>query len=59
MMMDRHFRVAQLENLPEALDAIKQLEEQLSEQSGEEIALVAFSSDEEDQAIRTNGSQHR
>ncbi|WP_165861109.1 hypothetical protein [Paenibacillus paeoniae] len=50
MMMDRHFRVAKLENLPDALDAIKQLEEQLSDQSGEDIALVAFAS-EEDHAL--------
>lgn len=46
-MMDRHFRLAQLDNIPDALDAIRHLEEQLSDQSGEDIALVAFSSEED------------
>ncbi|WP_165867329.1 hypothetical protein [Paenibacillus pinisoli] len=49
-MTDRHFRVAQLDNMPDALDAIKHLEEQLSGQSGEDIALVAFSSEEDQRA---------
>ncbi|WP_182914167.1 hypothetical protein [Paenibacillus sp. 1011MAR3C5] len=46
-MMDRNFHVAQLDNLPDALNAIRQLEEQLSDQSGEDIALVAFASEED------------
>ncbi|MFF2888947.1 hypothetical protein [Paenibacillus sp. NPDC057967] len=46
-MMDRHFRLAQLDNFPDALDAIRQLEEHLSDQSGEDIALVAFASEDE------------
>lgn len=47
MMMDRGFRLAELNGQPDALRAIRHLEEQLSKQSGTDIALIAYESNEE------------
>ena len=48
-MMDKSFRLAELGDQPDALQAIRRLEEQLSEESGTEIALVAYATDEEEE----------
>lgn len=48
-MMDRSFRLAELDGQPDALQAIRRLEERLSEESGTEIALIAYASDEDEE----------
>jgi hypothetical protein len=48
-MTDKSFRLAELDSQPDALQAIRRLEEQLSEESGTAIALVAYASDEEEE----------
>ncbi|MCA0758050.1 hypothetical protein KP806_23610 [Paenibacillus sp. N4] len=46
--MKKDFRLAELNGQPDALDAIRRLEEQLTEQYGSEVALVAYSEDKEE-----------
>lgn len=48
--MDRTFRIAELEQEPEALEQIRRLEERLSELKGTDIALIAYSASEENGA---------
>lgn len=46
--MNKDFRLAELEGQADALDAIRRLEEQLTEQCGSEVALVAYSAEKEE-----------
>lgn len=45
-MLDRSFRVAELSDQPDALEAIRKLEKQLTEQQGSTVAIVAYATDE-------------
>ncbi|MCU6710343.1 hypothetical protein M6D81_16710 [Paenibacillus sp. J5C_2022] len=44
-MDEQSYNIAELRNQPDALNAIRKLEEQLTAQSGKPIALVAYSAD--------------
>lgn len=46
MMMDKDYQIAELSSQAAALDAIRRLEEQLTEAYGAEIALIAYAADE-------------
>lgn len=48
--MDKNFRLAELEGQPDALNAIRHLEERLSEQSGSDIALIAYASEDKNES---------
>jgi hypothetical protein len=51
MMMDKDYHLAELNNQSDALDAIRKLEQQLTEAYGSEVALIAYAADnEEDKA---------
>lgn len=47
-MMDKNFRIAELSSQSDALDAIRKLEQKLSEQYGSEVALIAYSAEQEE-----------
>lgn len=47
-MMDRSFHLADMAGDPDALNAIRRLEERLSDSSGTDIALVAYAADEDE-----------
>ncbi|MDQ6423019.1 hypothetical protein RB620_26680 [Paenibacillus sp. LHD-117] len=47
MTLDNRYRLAELRDQPDALEAIQRLEEQLSERSGSDIALVAYAAEQD------------
>ncbi|NIK76139.1 hypothetical protein FHS15_001246 [Paenibacillus castaneae] len=44
-MKDKDFRIAELSDTKDALDAIRKLEQQLSQQYGSEVALIAYAAE--------------
>lgn len=48
-MIDKDFRIAELNSQTDALDAIRKLEQQLSNQYGSDIALIAYAIENEDE----------
>lgn len=49
MMMDKDYHIAELNSQGDALDAIRKLEQQLTEVYGKEVALIAYAADSEDE----------
>jgi len=47
MMMDKDYRIAELNGHSDALDAIRKLEQQLTDSYGSEVALIAYAADHE------------
>lgn len=47
-MKDKDFRIAELSHTTEALEAIRKLEQQLSQQYGTEVALIAYTAETEE-----------
>lgn len=48
-MMDKEFRIAELSSQNDALDAIRKLEQQLTEAYGSDVALIAYTAETEDE----------
>lgn len=46
--MDKEFRITELSSQTDALDAIRKLEQQLSEQYGSDVALIAYTAEQEE-----------
>ncbi|WP_179090179.1 hypothetical protein MHI37_08085 [Paenibacillus sp. FSL H8-0548] len=44
--MDKDYRIAELSSQSDALDAIRRLEEQLTEAYGTDVALIAYAADQ-------------
>jgi hypothetical protein len=47
-MMDKDYRIAELNSQSDALDAIRKLEQQLTEAYGSDVALIAYAADHEE-----------
>jgi hypothetical protein len=45
-MMDKDYRIAELGNQADTLEAIRKLEEQLTEAYGADVALIAYAADQ-------------
>lgn len=51
--MDKDYRIAELSSQGDALDAIRKLEQQLSETYGSEVALIAYAAEEHEDDPQT------
>ncbi|CAM4001162.1 hypothetical protein L1N85_14555 [Paenibacillus alkaliterrae] len=47
--MDKDFRIAELGGQPDGLDAIRRLEQQLTQQYGSDVALIAYTAETEEE----------
>lgn len=52
-MTDKDYRIAELSSQEEALDAIRKLEQQLTEAYGSDIALIAYTAENEEESSRS------
>lgn len=48
-MMDRDYRLAELGGQSDALDAIRKLEQQLTDAYGTDVALIAYAAEHEEE----------
>lgn len=48
-MMDKDYRIAELGSQSDALDAIRKLEKQLTETYGSDVALIAYSAEDDEE----------
>lgn len=46
--MDKDFRIAELSQQTDALEAIRRLEQQLTQQYGSDVALIAYTAETEE-----------
>ncbi|WP_419872015.1 hypothetical protein [Candidatus Pristimantibacillus sp. PTI5] len=49
-MMDKDYRIAELGGQSDALDAIRKLEQQLTDAYGTDVALIAYAADHDDES---------